>query len=86
MEWLLKILWRKTVNDSTPYGGYDYCQYCNRYHLIGMPCPYSNYGYVETFNYECPDCHGKFNKPSPCYNPLGWQCPFCAKQLKGYVS
>jgi len=67
-----------------------YCYNCGQYHYAGFNCPalQQPLGYVETkFNYECPDCHGRFNYPSyktQGTNAFGTQhCPFCDKQMKG---
>lgn len=40
----------------------------------------------DSMNYECPDCHGKFNEPSygsGYQNNLTPKCPFCGKIMKG---
>jgi len=40
------------------------------------------------FNYECPDCHGKFNYVSYKYLERTCQskpcCPFCGKIMEGF--
>jgi len=35
------------------------------------------------FNYECPDCHGRFNFPS-INGCAGYICPFCNRKMEGY--
>ena len=50
---------------------------------------------VQSFNYECPDCHGKFNQPVIKQIPqvncsdtgVAWKiihnCPFCGRLMEG---
>jgi hypothetical protein len=58
--------------------------------------PYSNPNgitYPIQFNYECPDCHGKFVQPAYKYIIINTEnsstgyyayvCPFCGKEMKG---
>ena len=41
---------------------------------------------IKQFNYECPDCHGKFNT-AVCVNDgtsaFVWGCPFCGRLMEG---
>ena len=41
--------------------------------------------YPQQFNYECPDCHGKFNSPvQPAVgNTCLFKCPFCGRPMEG---
>jgi hypothetical protein len=55
-------------------------------HGICVNCGY----FPNQFNYECPDCKGKFNAPGQrySYNEQGmWNefktCPFCNKKMEG---
>lgn len=70
--------------------------YCPHFHLenrdcngICTACPYGCMPFApfqEQFNYECPDCHGKFNEPSVIYygeTAFKKLCPFCGKVMKG---
>ena len=52
--------------------------------------PYSNptgitYIYPQQFNYECPDCHGKFNYAAipAITSSLYYKCPFCGRIMEG---
>jgi len=53
--------------------------------------PYSNpngitYNYFSQLNYECPECHGKFNFPAYKNNGtsiLTQLCPFCGRIMEG---
>lgn len=53
---------------------------------------------LQQFNYECPDCHGKFNMPIYKYFSIpisrtdgnlssighySWVCPFCERKMEG---
>lgn len=70
--------------------------YCPHFHLDDRDCsgqctncPYGFTPFPPTdmpFNYECPDCHGKFN--SAAVRNLGgtnmqYVCPFCGKIMRG---
>lgn len=78
-----------------------YCPYitsevnCNGICYCCSYNPYSNPNgltfHPQQFNYECPDCHGKFNTPSykylsdtasPTTQPIQ-VCPFCGREMKG---
>jgi len=40
----------------------------------------------QQFNYECPDCHGKFNIAAYVNDgtsTFSWRCPFCGRKLEG---
>jgi hypothetical protein len=39
----------------------------------------------QQFNYECPDCHGKFNQPSypAVTSSICYKCPFCGRLMEG---
>jgi len=54
---------------------------------ICKECPYGYCFYPDTcsFNYECPDCHGKFNQPSvpTVTSSLYYRCPFCGRHMPG---
>lgn len=70
-----------------------YCYYLNR------ECGVTNYEYcinsckywdkksssIQQFNYECPDCHGRFNQPSipAVTSSLFYKCPFCGRIMEG---
>ncbi|MFH0806067.1 MAG: hypothetical protein V1901_04280 [Patescibacteria group bacterium] len=51
-------------------------------------CPYGfefgSYTKIE-FNYECPDCKGKFNSPAipAVTSSIVYKCPFCGRIMKG---
>jgi len=54
-------------------------------------CPYGykvfpDY-YSQSFNYECPDCHGRFNFSAipSVTSSLVYKCPFCGKEMKGLI-
>jgi len=41
---------------------------------------------IQPFNYECPDCHGKFMTPAYVNDgssAFSWRCPFCGRKLEG---
>lgn len=62
---------------------YNYCPKCNCY-----PCCCQQVGWIDTkMNYECPDCHGKFNSPAIEYpttsTKLISKCPFCGRLMLG---
>jgi predicted amidophosphoribosyltransferase len=69
---------------------YDsWCNICQRntIHKNGV-CTgcYPQVEFNPQFNYECPECHGKFNTPG--YINYGnsvfvWKCPFCGRKLEG---
>ena len=39
----------------------------------------------QQFNYECPDCHGKFNySATPAVtSDISYKCPFCGRKMVG---
>lgn len=69
--------------------------YCPHFHLdnrdcngICESCPYGCTPFPpisQVFNYECPDCHGKFNQPSvpAVTSSLYYRCPFCGRHMPG---
>lgn len=69
--------------------------YCPHFHLdnrecsgVCIDCPYGfnpNFLMSQTFNYECPDCHGKFNIPATpgVSSTCLYKCPFCGKVMEG---
>jgi ribosomal protein L37AE/L43A len=41
---------------------------------------------IQQFNYECPDCKGKFNNSVYVDNGTSafvWKCPFCGRKMEG---
>jgi hypothetical protein len=41
---------------------------------------------IQEFNYECPDCHGKFNYPAFIIirqSVFEYKCPFCNRIMGG---
>ena len=48
-------------------------------------CFYDNFPINLSFNYECPDCHGKFSYASYKYidNKYIFGCPFCGRTMEG---
>lgn len=82
------------LNGGCCYGGTS-CTSCvhylNYWKNINESSPVS-------FNYECPDCHGKFNMPIYKYFSIpisrtdrnlssigyySWVCPFCERKMEG---
>jgi hypothetical protein len=55
-----------------------YCYNCQRWYC-DIICP----DCASFLNYECPDCHGKFNTPNMIYGTLTKICPWCGKEMKG---
>ena len=53
------------------------CQYC--------PSLSKNIWDNSQFNYECPNCRGKFNNPTipAVYSSLYYKCPFCGMLMEG---
>ncbi len=57
------------------------CLNCSNYQVywqrILFPAQY--------FNYECPDCHGKFNQPAipTVTSSIYYKCPFCGRAMEG---
>jgi hypothetical protein len=43
------------------------------------------YTIPQQFNYECPDCHGKFNYAviPVITSSLYYKCPFCGRTMEG---
>ena len=67
-----------------------YCNYLNGECYSGINCVdcyyYKlNYAPLSQFNYECPDCHGKFNYPSipSVTSSIYYKCPFCGRLMEG---
>jgi hypothetical protein len=59
-------------------GGNNYpsCTICDNDSLISP---------LATFNYECPDCHGRFNQPAIDYcssSANSCKCPFCGRKMQ----
>ena len=67
-----------------------WCTICQRVTIFKNGVCTSCYPQVEfqQFNYECPECHGKFNYPAISYtnttnNYLIYKCPFCGQIMEG---
>lgn len=77
-----------------------WCNYINNYcslaYCMGEACMYYPKK-IESFNYECPDCHGRFASAVYKFIPTipsikngtdstahyGYVCPFCGREMKG---
>jgi hypothetical protein len=84
--------YKNTEVDSCPDCGCNGCSYYPYSNPDGLTYPYS-----QQFNYECPDCHGKFNYANytiiteinygitgcPKSIRYAYVCPFCGKEMKG---
>ena len=86
------------------YQYYYWCKYLNTQVYCNGVCAgcirntdnFQN-NYIQQFNYECPDCHGKFNNPNnklveevnyglthcPKTSYYTYVCPFCGRIMKG---
>jgi len=74
------------------YQYYYWCKYLNAQVYCNGVCAgcirntdnFSN-NYPQQFNYECPDCHGKFNQPSipAVTSSIYYKCPFCGRFMEG---
>jgi len=70
---------------------YKFCYHCQTYYIHTIEgrcsvCCNLNYPNNIQFNYECPDCKGKFNTPAYVSNGTSafvWKCPFCGRKLEG---
>jgi len=80
------------INSHHDYWGF--CGRCGAYLVINSStglCYYCEqgqitYSYPQQFDYECPDCHGKFNQPAmppTVSSSICYKCPFCGRIMEG---
>lgn len=67
---------------------YKWCSLHNRMLYCSYDCTKCDnapYYCVTQFNYECPDCKGRFNSPAipSVSSSLYYKCPFCGRIMEG---
>ena len=76
--------------NNSYYDYWGYCGKCGAYAVLKSStglciyCEQEQITYPQQFNYECPDCHGKFNQPSipSVTSSIYYKCPFCGRFME----